>query len=327
MVATRPADRPAIADIALRPAGPADLPACASIWRTAANDYLGRLNVPAIPDDLAAVLRLYAHLRATDPDLFVVAERPGPSGRRDIVGFVSAVRRDGVWFLSMLFVLPEAQGAGLGRALLARVMPPPGGGSMATCTDSAQPISNALYASLGIVPRLPLLRLVGLPERPAELPSLPAGIRAVRFDEAAGDGGPDRLPAVALEDELARLDRDALGFEHRQDHRFARTEGRTGFLFVGPDGSPVGYGYTSEAGRVGPVAVRDRELLGPVVGHLVTAVAARGAFGIWLPGATDGALPALLRAGLRLDGFPVLLAWDRPFGDFSRYVPISPGLL
>ena len=44
------------------------------------------------------------------------------------------------------------------------------------------------------------------------------------------------------------------------------------------------------------------------------------------------ALPAtrsspLLRAGFRIDGFPVLLCWDRPFADFARYLPISPGLL
>ena len=30
---------------------------------------------------------------------------------------------------------------------------------------------------------------------------------------------------------------------------------------------------------------------------------------------------------MRLDQFPILLCWDQPFGDFSRYLPISPGLL
>ena len=53
----------------------------------------------------------------------------------------------------------------------------------------------------------------------------------------------------------------------------------------------------------------------------------RGAFGIWLPGAAGEAIDPLLRAGFRIDGFPVLLCWDRPFVDFSRYIPISPGLL
>ena len=37
-------------------------------------------------------------------------------------------------------------------------------------------------------------------------------------------------------------------------------------------------------------------------------------------------VPAL-QAGFRLDQFPVLLCWDRPFADLTRYLPISPGLL
>jgi hypothetical protein len=32
-------------------------------------------------------------------------------------------------------------------------------------------------------------------------------------------------------------------------------------------------------------------------------------------------------AGLRIEGFPVLVAWSSPFVDFARYVPISPGLV
>ena len=49
----------------------------------------------------------------------------------------------------------------------------------------------------------------------------------------------------------------------------------------------------------------------------------------------DGGLPIhggtevvpLLRSGFRLDGFPVLICWDRPFADFARFIPMSPGLL
>jgi hypothetical protein len=106
-----------------------------------------------------------------------------------------------------------------------------------------------------------------------------------------------------------------------------RVEGRIGFLYLGPDGGVIGYGYASEAGRVGPIAVREAGLLDAVLGHLVTTVKARGAFGIWLPGAAETAMATLLRAGFRIDAFPVLLCWDKPLIDFSRYVPISPGLL
>jgi hypothetical protein len=28
-----------------------------------------------------------------------------------------------------------------------------------------------------------------------------------------------------------------------------------------------------------------------------------------------------------MEPIPLLLCWDRPFADFSRYLPISPGLL
>jgi GNAT superfamily N-acetyltransferase len=309
----------------LRRATEDDLATCAAIWRVALNDYMGRLNLPEIPDDLAAIVRLYGHLQAFDPDGFVVAERVAPDGEPRIVAFVSGIRRDPLWFLSMLFVMPEAQGGGLAKALLRRVMPADTSVALATCTDSAQPISNALYASLGMVPRIPLLRLVGLPDRANELPPLPAGVTPLRFN-AVADGSGDGLGPAALDDEIAALDRATLGVEHRVDHEFIRAEGRIGFLYLGPDGRPLGYGYASEAGRVGPVAVDDPGLLTPVIGHLLMAIAPRGAFGIWLPG-PGPAMPALLRAGFRIDGFPVLICWNRPFADFSRYVPISPGLL
>ncbi len=322
------APRISLADLSYRPAGDDDLAACAAIWRLSINDYTNRLNQPEIPDDLGAILRLYAHLLATDPDGFVVAERADRDGTTRLVGFVSALRRGPLWFLSMLFVLPEMQGGGLGRALLDRVMPASGSASLATCTDSLQPISNGLYASLGIAPRLPLQRLVGLPDRPYALAPLPDGIRAVGFDEV-GNGSTGGLGNAALNDELAALDREILGFgpEHLQDHGMIRLEGRIGFLYVGPDGGPVGYGYASEAGRIGPIAVRDAVLLDPVVGHLITAIRPRGAFGIWMPGAAGTATTMLLRAGFRIDGFPCLICWDRPMIDFTRYVPISPGLL
>ena len=313
--------RPSVAGIAYRTATPDDLVACAGIWRDSINDYTRRLNQPDIPDDLAAILRLYDHLQAHDPEGFVVAERAVDGGPPAVVAFTTSYRREDLWFLSMLFVLPEVQALGLGRSLLAKVMPSPGAAALATCTDSVQPISNGLYASLGIAPRMPLIRLVGLPERDGHLPELPRGVSAVPFRDLDGP------TAAHLDDELAAIDRETAGFEHRVDHGYVRAEGRTGVLFVDSGGRTVGYGYASEAGRVGPVAVRDPALLTPALGHLLATIAPRGAFGIWMPGAAGEAMTSLLRAGFRVDGFPCLVCWDRPLTDFSRYVPISPGLL
>ena len=317
----------------IRPATADELPTCAAIWRESLNDYLGRLAQPEIPDDLGPILRLYGHLHATDPTTFLVAESPvaGRAGRTagepsSIDAFVVVARRDSLWFLSMLFVRPHAQARGLGRALLAAVAPGgQGSGPRATATDTVQPISNGLYASLGIVPRIPLLRLVGLPTRDGDFVPLPAGVEAIGFDEV--DDTTDGLGRSALAAELDALDRDAAGFGRQADHAFHAREGRIGFLYRDRDGRAVAYGYSSEAGRVGPIAVRDAALLGPVVGHLLHSVRPRGAFGIWVPGTAGEAIVPLLRSGFRFDGFPVLLCWDRPFADFSRFIPMSPGLL
>ena len=91
--------------------------------------------------------------------------------------------------------------------------------------------------------------------------------------------------------------------------------------------SLAGYGYAGDVGRIGPIAVIDAALLAPVLGHLLTNVVPRGASAVWLPGAAGDALASVIRAGLRIEGFPVLAGWSRPFADFARYVPTSPGLV
>jgi hypothetical protein len=53
----------------------------------------------------------------------------------------------------------------------------------------------------------------------------------------------------------------------------------------------------------------------------------RGASAVWLPATAGDALAMAIRAGLRIEGFPVLAGWSRPFVDFARYVPTSPGLV
>jgi len=314
-----------LAGLTYRRARPDELATCAGIWRTSINDYIVPMGQAEIPAEMNPIIRLYTHLQSTDADRFVVATLPDAEGER-IVAFVVAVVRERLWFLSMLFVLPEYQGAGLGRGLLAQVLPPDGVMVRGTATDSGQPISNALYATFDIVPRMPLLNLAGLPQRPEAFGELPSGVVALSFDEIA-TGPPGSRGHQMLVDAIDALDRDLLGAAHPLDHRFLRQESRLGWLYRGPDGAPVGYGYVGEAGRIGPVAVVDDALLGPVLGHLTSAVAPRGAFAMWVGGAADRAVVPALQAGFRLEAFPLLLCWDRPFGDFSRYLPISPGLL
>ena len=316
----------ALIGTAFRPARLDDLPECGALWREALNDYLRRLGQEEVPDELGPLGRLHAHALTTDPDRFVVATVPSAGGNR-IVAFGSAIERGSIWFLSMLFVRPEAQGQGLGRALLERILPGPDDhGQRATAVDSLQPISTALYAQYGIAPRMPILDLRGEVRRPEAFPALPSGIVSVPF-EAIAAGPPGGSGHRELAETVNALDRELLGVEHPDDHRFLRAESRQGFLYRGPDGAPLGYGYAGEVGRIGPIAIRDGSLLEAVIGHLVAAVPARGSRAVWALGGAPRLVPTLLAAGLRIDGFPLILCWDRPFADFARYVPTSPGLL
>jgi len=304
--------------LTLRPALESDLPACLRIWRESIDAYLRPMGFPPLPAENAGPRRLHAHTLATDPGRFVVATRAWSDGEPRVVGFASAVDRGAVWFLSMLFVEPREQARGLGRALLARVLPAPTEDRVvATCTDSAQPISNGLYASIGITPRMPLFNLIGRPRPGFDWPRLPPGVRAMPI--------PD--PAAWLEDPApATLDTTVLGYAHPVDHRFVTDEPRRGFTYRDATGRLLGYAYAGEVGRVGPIAVVDPALLMPVLGHVLAAVEPRGASSVWIPGAAGDALAVAVRAGLRLDGFPILVGWSRPFADFARYVPTSPGL-
>ncbi len=313
---------PLPAGVSLRAAREDDLAACGEVWRAGLDEYGARIGRPPMMAAPGSLVPLLSHLRATDPERFLVAVRGEPHGGERVVAFASALRRSDVWFLAMLFVHPGEQARGLGRRLLEAVLPAPANEArLATCTDAAQPISNALYARYGIVPRVPILELVGRPDV-TRLAPLPAGVRAVPF-EVIGAGPGDGPGARDLAATLAALDRATLGYAHPEDHGFLAASGRLGYAYVGGDGGAVGYGYTSRAGRLGPVAAVDEALLPGMVGHLLGAVEPVEAFSTWVPGAAGRAVTALLEAGLRLEDFPGLLCWDRPFADFSRYIPIT----
>lgn len=318
--------RDPLAGITFRYAAEADLPDCGRIHRIGIDDYMQRLGFPPSPGDNQNLLRLHAHTLGTDPARFQVAERhdrddPGASAR--MIAFGSAVDRGPMWFLSMLFVDPAEQARGLGRALLERLLPENRAGRiLATCTDSAQPVSNGLYASVGIVPRMPFLNFIGRPRAGWTPPPLPDGVVASRVP-----AGPDGRPVDGAQGELDTLDRTLLGFTHPEDHAYDLRERPWLFAYRDASGRLLGYGYTSEVGRIGPIGVIEPALLFPVIAHLLTAVPPRGASAVWLGGQAADAIAESVRAGLRLEQFPILACWSASFADFTRYVPTSPGLI
>ena len=316
----------------------ADFDACIAVWRLSTDDYQVPLNQPPLPEDTGPLRRQLAHMAGTDPDRFWVAEAETEAGTPSIVGFACATVRDGLWFLAMLFVLPEAQGSGLGSRLLDLTQAgrhvDPGGPAVpgpdarldsgihtwGMCTDSAQPISNGLYASRGMLPRLPIWRLSGEPRRWDALPALPPSLEAVPFEAIGGNvgEGPRRLA-----DAIDAVDRAVIGITHQADHEFLRREGRTGFLVRERAGRVLGYAYGSGAGRLGPVAAHDSALLPSLLGVAIRGVPVFGPVAAWVPGSADSAVRALLAAGLRFDRFPGVVCWSRPDHPFDRYLPIN----
>lgn len=329
------------APVTYRPGRDSDIAACLAIWRESVDDYQRRLNQPPLPDENAPLRRHLIHMAATDPGRFWVAEtvRPGSeSGGAWLVGFSLATVREGLWYLAMLFVLPAVQGNGIGTALLDRAQAghdtPPGGPAVpgpddalesgihtwGMATDTAQPISNGLYARRGMVPRLPIWRLSGEPYRWGAVPALPPSLEAVAFDAIAANGhaGPRRL-GDAVDD----VDRAVLGVTHQVDHEFLRRDGRAGFLVRERGGRVLGYAYGSPSGRIGPVAALEPELLPAMVGVAIRRTPLLGTVAVWVPASADAAVRALLDAGLHFDRFPGLLCWSRPELPFARYVPIN----
>jgi GNAT superfamily N-acetyltransferase len=307
-----------------------DLDACTRIWKAGIDDYQGRLNQPPMPDELGPLRRLLAHFLATDPDRFWVAER---QHGEHCIGFGSATVRDDLWFLGMLFVDPRLHAGGIGSALLDRTLGGsepgiPGGAAgitrWGTCTDSAQPVSNGLYARRGLVPRVPVWRLSGEVRRPGALPALSPALEAVPFEAIAAEG-PDGHRRLA--DAVNEVDRAVIGLEHGRDHAFLRREGREGLLVRERGGRPVGYGYGSGVGRLGPVAALDPEELPAVIGAVLRETPPAGAVAAWIPGDAATATRALLEAGLRFEGFPGLFCWVDGATPFERYLPISLALI
>lgn len=334
---------PAPGPVSYRPASATDLDPCTAVWKTAVDDYQARLAQPPMPEDLGPLRRVLAHALATDPDRFWVAAARADAGGEQVVGFTSATVREGLWFLAMLFVRPGLQASGVGQALMDRAQAgrnvDPGGPAVpgpndpldsgihtwGMCTDAAQPISNALYARRGMVPRIPAWRMIGEVRRWSAVPPLPDSLEAVPFERLAADG-PEGSRRLA--DLLDGLDREIVGAAHPQEHAFLAAEGRAGFLVRDrATGRALGYAYGSGGGRLGPIAALDPALHPRLIGVAVRETPMLGTVAMWVPGSADIATRALLDAGLRLDGFPGLVCWSRRDHPFERYVPISLALV
>jgi GNAT superfamily N-acetyltransferase len=244
---------------------------------------------------------LFEHLTATGSASWLAEEGGRP------VGYARAVTRDGVVQLTDFFVLPGAQGHGIGKVLLERAFAgaAPGRRMVIATTDGA---ALARYLKLGLYPRCAVLEVHGRPQ-PAPVPG------DLQAEPGAADAGTLDL--------LNRIDREILGYAREVDHRWLLAD-RSGFVYR-RGGRPVGYGYV---GRwCGPFAVLDPADLPAVLCHAETAMAGRGEdFLLMVPLANHVALDHAVRRGFRLaTEFGMHFMSDGPEPRFANYLFSLPG--
>jgi hypothetical protein len=233
---------------------------------------------------------------ASDPDGYFCAVEEG-----QIRGMVSALVRGPVWYLSMFFVLPGAQGRGMGRALLERALAY--GEARAAeirCTwATLDPRAQARYVMAGMAPRWPIYRLDGDAAAVARL-TVRAGLdpreREVWCEPAAAE----------------KLTAEVFGHGRADDLAHCRTDGGAA-LAIERGGEFAAFAYR-RGERIGPAAGRDEKALIKAV----AAAAAAGAIGgksvtARVPGACASLLAALVSSGFRL-GDPTLFMASRLLG-------------
>ena len=250
--------------------------------------------------ELQAQHTLYEHLTRTAEE-FWVAE-----GEGTMVGVARSTLRDGLRQLTELFVLPEAQGAGIGTELLRRAFPVE---DVTNRCILATPDLAALaqYLKTGVSIRFPNY---GFSRKP-ETTTVGTDLSIESVNDSA---------EVLIE--LGRIDREVLGFRRDVDHRWLLAD-RRGFLYRRDD-RVVGYGYAGE--KSGPFALLDPGDYPAVLAHAESTVAAAGQsdFTVVVPMVNQIAVRYLLARGFQLDPFFSYLMSDKPFGRFDCYIETTP---
>jgi GNAT superfamily N-acetyltransferase len=284
-----------------------DLPAMRLIQRTAQRDLVSREGGDpsriVLTDEPHPEIR---HLLTTDPDLAWIAIGEGRP-----IGFSVGFVRGDLWFLSDLFMLPEAHAKGIGASLLNRCLDAGlrRGGRVRSVSSSTDRSAQSLYIRAQMVPRFPLYEMLGSAKglRDLQVPRTESVKRA--------DTGEDWI------DELGGLDEYVWGHRRADEHRFWERSGAVRLIAKDAADRLAGYVYCSAA-QAGPMAARSAPAQLQLLRAVGDAVGNQDSsnFRLTVPGINATMLEALLHTGFRIEYVGTFMA-SRPFGRFDRYVP------
>jgi GNAT superfamily N-acetyltransferase len=275
----------------------------------------------AITDEPSSEMR---HLLRTDSKLAWLAMEHGRA-----IGFSVGFVRKELWFLSDLFMLPEAYGRGIGGELLRRcVGAGEARGARIRAVASSHDLSaQKLYIGAGMVPQFPLYGVVGAARDLRDLRNL--NDRAKWRAESKSVIKPVAASRTSLR-KLGDLDATIWGRRRDVDHRFWLGEAGSKCLAVtAAKGAVVAYAYYStESGRIGPVAATTTRQQLSLLRAIGDALAGQNDMTVEfrVPGINMTVLSALLRAGFQIDHHGFYMT-SRSFGRFDRYLPSGGTLL
>jgi GNAT superfamily N-acetyltransferase len=300
--------------IVYRSARIGDLTAVAEIYRKALEEIYERhgfLDEVLLPHGMNP---FYAFVLREEPDGFFVAEE---SGR--IIGAAFSWIRENLWFLSHLFILPQYQGKGVGKNLLARTLEYSKTNNISThCVITMA--FNTSSVSLYLQNRMYPLQSIFLFTAAGKTKSLSSHDDAISCEYADSASWNRQV--------FNSIDREVLGFSRPGHHRyFVEDQKIPCLLFRDKSGDPAAYAYVWPDGRIGPVAaLREapfEQILRMAVGH---AEKYATHLTMMIPGANTEAMEAALAMGFRIR-LPYVLLSSRPFGSWSSYLFHSPGLM
>jgi GNAT superfamily N-acetyltransferase len=299
-------------DITCRPAKPEDLEEAERVVQQSGNALLVRHGLQPWPAPPSTAFPKFC--LAQDPSGLWVAE-DGDT----IVGFGFSWMSEKFWCLSQLFVRPEAQAKGIGQALLAKTLMQAernGAANRALITFASNIASTGLYLKNGLYPREPLYEMA-------------APARAVAQNLA--DAGYDITSIAPWPDAgewIGRIDQELLGFRRDLHHQFLLGGFAARAVRIEHAGRAVGYAYISARGHVGPLAIApDADAKAAVTTALRCALEGGATrVSMLVPGRADVVMQTALAVGFRIEEPLVLMAW-RPFGNWSNYLPRTPGFL
>lgn len=192
-----------------------------------------------------------------------------------IVGTVTTITygRDLAW-IGMMLVHPEVRRRGIGAALMGRSLDYAHERGVRSVKLDATPAGRPLYESLGFVAEAELERWQGVAR---------ADANAAQHDHA-----PDPRALLALDREAYDVDRARLV------EALAADTPAGPFMYYMKDGTPSGYALARRgraATYIGPLIARTKDVVAPILGHMVARFAGQEVCldrqaGGWLDAAT-----------------------------------------